>query len=224
MNSNRSTSPRSQLGDVFQSLPEYVNLARNPAYAETLAVMQAGLARRRLWARFASLALGLLCVLPAPFAFGAASAPDPDPATAERLRQFLQRFPAADANGDGVLTESEARAFRQAKQPGKAAASAAARGPRAPVQANVAYGPHARNLLDCWRPEGDRPAPVLIFFHGGSFKAGDKSLVQLRPIFEECLAAGIACEIHHRGNPPAPDAEIAFLKRHLLRRTGTAPP
>ncbi|MFM8639361.1 MAG: alpha/beta hydrolase fold domain-containing protein [Planctomycetota bacterium] len=140
------------------------------------------------------LALGLCLLLPALAAFGAAPppAPEADPATAERLKKFLQRFPQADANGDGVLTESEARAFRQTKQNGKASASAAPRGPRAPAQADVAYGPHARNVLDCWTPGGDRPAPVLIFFHGGSFKAGDKSLVQSRPILDECLAAGIA--------------------------------
>jgi acetyl esterase/lipase len=139
----------------------------------------------------APLAFGLLFALPMPFALGAAPAPNKDSVTAERLQKFLQRFPQADANGDGVLTESEARAFRQVKQSGKFSAPPA-RGPRAPTHADVTYGPHARNLLDCWMPGGDQPAPALIFFHGGSFKAGDKSLVTSRPILLECLAAGIA--------------------------------
>lgn len=143
--------------------------------------------RRRGWF---PLAWGLLVLAPVPAAVGATPAPAPetDTATAERLRKFLQRFPQADANGDGVLTEGEARAFRQTKQKGEASV----RGPRAPAHADVSYGPHARHVLDCWVPGGDRPAPVLVFFHGGSFKAGDKALVQSRPILEECLAAGIA--------------------------------
>ena len=49
-----------------------------------------------------------------------------------------------------------------------------------------------RNKLDFWQAKSDRPTPVLIFFHGGSFKAGDKSIVLTRPIFEECLQAGIS--------------------------------
>src|SRR4029077_5419025 len=45
---------------------------------------------------------------------------------------------------------------------------------------------------DFWQAKSDQPTPVLIFFHGGSFKAGDKSIVLTRPIFEECLQAGIS--------------------------------
>jgi acetyl esterase len=57
---------------------------------------------------------------------------------------------------------------------------------------NVTYGPHERNKLDIWLAESDRPTPVLIYFHGGSFKAGDKSNVLKRPIFDACLKAGIS--------------------------------
>jgi acetyl esterase/lipase len=114
------------------------------------------------------------------------------PATDERLQRLLKRFPAADANGDGVLTESEARAFRQAERSGQAVQSAATAARKAPVHANVSYGPHPRNVLDFWSARAARPAPVLVFFHGGSFKAGDKAVVQTRTIFAECLAAGIS--------------------------------
>lgn len=110
-----------------------------------------------------------------------------------KLQQWLKKFPAADANGDGVLTESEARAYKQAGKQGKSAAKTESGGKSArPTQANAAYGPHVRQVLDLWRPTSDRPTPVLIFFHGGSFKAGDKAMVQARPIFDECLKAGIA--------------------------------
>ena len=55
---------------------------------------------------------------------------------------------------------------------------------------NVVYGPHARNTLDFYPAPGNRPAPVLIFFHGGSFKGGDKAMFGSRA--KELVAAGIA--------------------------------
>ncbi len=122
-----------------------------------------------------------------------------------RLQQWLKKYPAADANGDGVLTEAEARAYKQGGKNGKNAATTDASAKTAPTHANVAYGPHARNVLDCWRPATGRPTPVLIFFHGGSFKAGDKAMVQSRPIFDECLAAGIAVvSVNYRFSSDAP--------------------
>lgn len=113
----------------------------------------------------------------------------------QRLQQRLRRFPEADANGDGVLTEAEARAHQQARKQGGAVGSRSAdRTASAPVptRAGVVYGPHARNVLDLWRAEQAGPTPVLVFFHGGSFKAGDKSAVVTRPVFEACLRAGIS--------------------------------
>ncbi len=112
--------------------------------------------------------------------------------TDERLQKLLKKFPEADADGDGVLTEDEARAYKKTGKGGKPAKAATTTGDRkASLHANVSYGPHERNVLDFWPAASDRPTPVLIFFHGGSFKAGDKAMVQSRPIFEECLAAGI---------------------------------
>jgi hypothetical protein len=32
---------------------------------------------------------------------------------------------------------------------------------RAPDAANVAYGPHERNVLDLWKAKSDRPAPLV---------------------------------------------------------------
>jgi acetyl esterase len=110
------------------------------------------------------------------------------------LKQWLEKFPASDANGNGVLTETEAKTFRKKdkdKDKGgenvKASATAIA-----PFHSDVSYGPHERNKLDLWLATADRPTPVLIYFHGGSFKAGDKNNVLTRPVFDGCLKAGIS--------------------------------
>ncbi|HEX9462988.1 MAG TPA: alpha/beta hydrolase [Alphaproteobacteria bacterium] len=39
---------------------------------------------------------------------------------------------------------------------------------------DVSYGPHKRHLLDIYRPAAARPAPVVIFVHGGAFVRGSK--------------------------------------------------
>ena len=46
------------------------------------------------------------------------------------------------------------------------------------VERNLAYGEHARHVLDVYRPLGEAPEgghPVLIFLHGGGFIRGDKA-------------------------------------------------
>lgn len=48
----------------------------------------------------------------------------------------------------------------------------------APTEANVRYGKFDRNVLDFWQAPGssaENPRPVLIFYHGGGWLAGDKS-------------------------------------------------
>jgi arylformamidase len=45
----------------------------------------------------------------------------------------------------------------------------------APTHANVAYGPHERNVLDLWLAKSDHPTPVYVFIHGGGWINGDKS-------------------------------------------------
>ncbi len=131
------------------------------------------------------------------------------PATdsARKLQERLRKFPEADANRDGVLTEQEARAHQSGRKEGKSAAAAKSEraGSTTPAFADVAYGPHARNVLDFWRAPSERPTPVLVFFHGGSFKAGDKANVLARPIFTECLRAGISVvSVNYRFSTDAP--------------------
>jgi acetyl esterase/lipase len=41
--------------------------------------------------------------------------------------------------------------------------------------ANVAYGPHPRQVLDFWRAGTSAPAPVVVLIHGGGWVNGDKA-------------------------------------------------
>jgi len=111
-----------------------------------------------------------------------------------RLQQMMKKFPKADVNGDGVLTESEARAYKKLVKNTKVVDTNKSDRTKAsaPTQADVSYGPHERNSLDFWRASSASPSPVFIFFHGGAFKGGDKAMLKDRPILEECLAAGIS--------------------------------
>lgn len=61
----------------------------------------------------------------------------------------------------------------------------------APTHANVPYGPHERNVLDFWQAKSDKPAPLAVFIHGGSFSGGSKEKVKARDL-KELLDAGIS--------------------------------
>ena len=43
------------------------------------------------------------------------------------------------------------------------------------THANVKYGPHERNVLDFWRAESKRAMPLVVYIHGGGFRAGNKN-------------------------------------------------
>ncbi len=64
-----------------------------------------------------------------------------------------------------------------------------------PDVANIRYGPHDRNVFDLWKAKPaqgpDARTPVVIFFHGGAFRTGDKSHVPAS-LIEDCLAEGIS--------------------------------
>ena len=52
------------------------------------------------------------------------------------------------------------------------------RAPRiAPTHANIKYGPHPRNVFDMWLAESDKPTPLVIYYHGGGFRGGDKRTI-----------------------------------------------
>jgi acetyl esterase/lipase len=72
----------------------------------------------------------------------------------------------------------------------KAAATRKAEPPqRPPTRANVAYGPHARQVLDFWQADSSAPTPLVFHIHGGGWVNGDKAKVAN---LDRYLAAGIS--------------------------------
>jgi arylformamidase len=59
-----------------------------------------------------------------------------------------------------------------------------------PTQANVAYGPHARNVLDFWKADGDGPRPLFVNIHGGGWVGGDKKLdsTKVQPFLDKGIS------------------------------------
>lgn len=80
----------------------------------------------------------------------------------------------------------------------------------APDHANVAYGPHPRNVLDVWLAKSERPAPALIYFHGGGFLAGSKENLPA-PLLAAARRAGISViAVNYRLSP-----EVVFPAHYL---------
>ena len=46
-----------------------------------------------------------------------------------------------------------------------------------PTVAALAYGKHERQVLDFWQAKSDKPTPLVLYIHGGGWRAGDKSSV-----------------------------------------------
>jgi acetyl esterase/lipase len=69
---------------------------------------------------------------------------------------------------------------------------------------NVKYGPYERNVIDLWKARSEKPTPLVVFIHGGGFRAGDKSNVAPE-LLRQCLAAGISvAAINYRLSQQAP--------------------
>lgn len=89
----------------------------------------------------------------------------------EQLAAWLKKFPQADTNKDGVLTEEEAQAFQKQRREER---ERQRKEMPPPTHSDVVYGPHPRNVLDLWLVPSDKPTPLLVNIHGGGFNAGDK--------------------------------------------------
>ena len=75
--------------------------------------------------------------------------------------------------------------------------------PLPPTQAEVSYGPHARNVLDFWQANGDGPRPMLVHIHGGGWVGGDKK--QNAATVQLFLDKGISyAAINYRLTPDSP--------------------
>jgi acetyl esterase/lipase len=155
--------------------------------------------------------VSLLTAVPAAF-----PADEPTSENNQLLKRALTRYPEADANHDGILTESEARAYLKQLSPESApklarnakATSNPAAAP-APTHADVKYGPYDRNVLDIWLAKSDKPTPVVVFIHGGGFVSGDKSIVRGNAILKPCLANGVSvAAINYRYRTTAPIQDV----------------
>jgi acetyl esterase len=97
-----------------------------------------------------------------------------------------------------------------------------------PDFANLRYGPHDRNVLDLWkaRPRAGTtagPTPVVVFFHGGGFRLGDKSSVP-GWLLANCRDAGISvasanCRLSTTDTFPAPMHDGARAIQYLRSRS-----
>ncbi len=114
-------------------------------------------------------------------------------------------FGRIDKDGDGAITREEDEAFQRARsggaerstQDGDAKQGRPPRGgpqtepPVKPDFANVKYGPHERNVFDLWKAKGEGPRPLVIFYHGGGFRSGDKGQINGR-LLQGLLEKGVS--------------------------------
>jgi len=89
-----------------------------------------------------------------------------------------------------------------------------------PDFANVSYGNYERNVLDIWLAKTNKPCPLVVYIHGGGFKAGSKESLKFN-ILTELLEAGISvAAINYRyiSQAPLPAAhEDSKLALQFLR-------
>ncbi|MCA9053645.1 MAG: alpha/beta hydrolase fold domain-containing protein [Planctomycetaceae bacterium] len=157
---------------------------------------------------------------------GGVSAEEVTSETSPQLKQALQRFPDADANGDGVLTQTEARVYREKMNPRRAPAgrNGANQGKPAATYANVHYGPDERQVLDVYLADSKQPTPLLIYIHGGGFVGGDKGSIAGN-VVARCHEAGVSvAAIHYRfvtTDPfPVPQQDAARAVQFLRSQAG----
>jgi acetyl esterase/lipase len=148
----------------------------------------------------------------------------------EEFRGPPPLFTRLDKNADGLLTKEEHDAAAPAPAPAERtpkvepSSSSSTLPATAPAQANVAYGPHERNVLDLWLAKPDSPAPLAIFIHGGGFIGGSKEQINAREL-RELLDAGISvAALNYRllAQAPLPAAhqDVARAVQFLRAKAG----
>lgn len=85
--------------------------------------------------------------------------------------------------------------------------------PKADVS-NFSYGPHERQRFDLYLADVDRPAPLVVYIHGGGFRGGSKDSLNAE-ILRRLLAGGIhvaALEYRLLKDQPLPTAHYDSLR------------
>ncbi len=61
-----------------------------------------------------------------------------------------------------------------------------------PTRSGVRYGDHERHILDLWQASSDRPTPLALVIHGGSWTGNNKEIVHRFADVSALLKAGIS--------------------------------
>lgn len=62
----------------------------------------------------------------------------------------------------------------------------------APTFRDVAYGKHPKQVLHFWKAASEKPAPLLVFIHGGSWTGGSRTDRRFCALCPNILKAGIS--------------------------------
>ena len=62
----------------------------------------------------------------------------------------------------------------------------------APTLVDVPYGPHPKQLIHVWKTQTEKPAPALIFIHGGGWTGGNRTDSRFCALLPYMLASDIA--------------------------------
>ena len=64
-----------------------------------------------------------------------------------------------------------------------------------PTAADVAYGPHKKQVMHFWKAESDKPTPLLFYIHGGGWRGGDRrSVASLLPVMLKAKISVVSIE------------------------------
>jgi acetyl esterase len=98
-------------------------------------------------------------------------------------------------------TTSQPEAKQKQKQKQAKAAPTSNEAKPAPDLANIAYGPHERNVFDLWKAKSDKPTPLVVYIHGGGFQTNSKQSVSPQ-LLKACLDNGLSvAAINYRLSP-----------------------
>jgi acetyl esterase/lipase len=147
-------------------------------------------------------------------------------------------FEAADADKDGLLTPNELKAHFQKQTGTPAAPPKPAPAPASPAQVEIVQTLDVRYAtiagvdpkflsLDIHAPNGAKAAPVVVFVHGGYWKAGDKAQKGHLPEFF-CGRGFVFVTINYRLAPAAQHPAliqdvaraVAWVHEHIAQHGG----